>query len=402
MALFADNGGPGGQSLSSLDQATRLQYEGLAQQFFGLPLETLVSKMGTWTAVEGVLVGLRESQPGGLSGIPLPGKTGSPIDDLLGGNDDLASKLYAQADAKARAAAAKAQAEQDRRLREDLKWEMRYGSFAMPFDVSAHINAVVKRHGNMAMLLNMVYADKRFKKAFPGILDKHGDLKMSVGEYNQLHDYARASFEASGIKITKDQFGAMVGKNLRPEQIAERAKIAGFIRGNADLLTAVKNQINEMNAARKAQGLPALQGLNTMGDVAQYVTRQGTPELYSSYEGGVIAAAAKRAGLDIAGARARQLGAAAPGLEDFGDAEEKFKTIADRLRVAGVELGQFGLTQGDLETIEFGGQNRGVLAGKAEQALRNFEAARTSGLQAEGLTLQGGRPVQEGIQKVGA
>lgn len=396
---------------SNLSQQTRLHYDKIAQTYFGIGLDEMISAIGGTRSMEtlgaissgGVTKDVYDIlSVGGIKSekvfIPFKdpsGKAGgkSPIDDLIGGGDEMAAKLFAQADAKARAAQAKAQAEADRNLREHLKWEMRYGSFAMPFDVTKHINAVVKRHGSMPMLLNMIYADKRFKKTFPGILDKNGDLKMSVGEYNQTRDFARSEFAKSGIKLSDEQFGSLMGKNVRPEGIAERAKIGAFIKGNADVLISVKAQVAEMNKARKAKGLPPLQGLDSMADLAKYVTRQGDAELYSSYEGGVIAAMAKRAGLDVAGSRARQLGAAAVGLEDPEEAEQKFKQVADRLRVAGVELGSVGLTQADLETIEFGGTNRALLAQQAEQVLLNRQAEVEQAPAAENLTLNQGRPV---------
>jgi hypothetical protein len=384
---------------SAPGQPREYRFEELSQQYYGQPFSALVSQLGR-TAAEKLIFDLATTP------ISAPGaRRGDPGDDLTTGDRDLVDALFASANAAARRAAgeaARARAEERARLRASLTREMKYGPFAMPFNVSKYINAVVKKNGNMDMLLNMIFADKRFKKAFPGILDRHGDIKMTTAEYQQRRDEAKAEFAKHGLGISDAQFGYMMSKNVSPNEAAARAQIAGFIKGNADVLLSVKAQIAEQNAARKAAGRPPLVGLDTMKDIQNFVTRQSAGELYATVDAGVIMAAAKRAGITVAGGRARELSAATAGIEDIKEATQKFKNVADRIRGAGVELASIGLTQADLETIEFGGAGQADLAAKAEQVLRNRAAAGEKEIAAEGLKLEEGRPVAEVRQAAGA
>lgn len=365
-----------------------------AKKYFNMSATDLIVKMGYDAAAKTIEDLNRGRGKGG---------SGDAWDDTTKYSDpDAANRLFQkQMMDRAERAQRKAEAEESRRLKASLTREMKYGSFAMPFDVTKHINAVVSAKGNMDMLLNRIFADKRFKKAFPGILDSHGDLKMSVSEYNGRRDEAKASFARAGFKLSDADFGVLAQKNVSPNEAQERAQIAGFIRGNADLLVAVKSQVAQMNAERKAKGLPPLQGLNTMADIKKYVTKQGSSELYSTYEGGVLAAAAKRAGLDVTAARARELAGKGTDITSMEEAGAKYKNIADRIRMAGVELDAFGIGQKELEVIEFGGAGQAELAAKAEQSLRNFEKQSETALSGAEAQVKGGRVIS-GQGKEGA
>lgn len=312
-----------------------------------------------------------------------------------------AQRAAAAASSRASADMARARAEESRRLRASLTFEMKSGTYAMPFDVSKYINSTVAKRGNFEMMMNMIFSDPRFKKAFPGILDGKGDLKLTPAEYKQRREEARSAFSQAGFSLNDASFGYLMGKNVSPNEVQFRAQTAQFIKNNADVLITVKAQVDEINATRKAQGKPLLPGIKTMKDVMNFVTKQGSKELYATVEAGSIAAAAKRAGLDITTGKARDLAGRTGGVEDIGEATKKFKNIADQIRSAGVELGAFGLDQAALETIEFGGKDQAVLASKAEQALRNFQKQSETELQGQESQLKGGRPVS-GTAKQGA
>ena len=256
--------------------------------------------------------------------------------------------------------------------RETLLGGLRTSGFALPFDVSGHIRATVAAKGGMTMLLNRILDDPRFEAAFPGIFDKDGVLKMTPAEYRATEEAYKDAAAVNGLRLNKRQVGEMIGNNVSPDEAAFRFNAVATIKDNKQVFNSFNAQIRAANRRREEAGLPKLPTLDKPKDALNFVTGKAPRGLYLLYEGAAIDAAATSAGLDISTKRARRL-AKKPGQLGLEDAEQRFSDIAAALRLGDVELASAGLTQRDLEIIEFGGKNRVELAARAERVLGQRE-----------------------------
>lgn len=287
-------------------------------------------------------------------------------------------------------------------LRESLTGQLRAGGWAVPFDVTGIVRAVAGRKGDFSMLINRIISDRRFKKSFPGIFNKDGTLKMSPAEYRDKVQSYQALAATYRFKLNAKQLGQMISGDVSANEAQFRFQIGATIRDNQAVFLDFGRQLSTLNSTLKSAGKPSLGTLGSIKDIASFIARTAPRELYAVYEASSISAAAKEAGISVGEARARQLAAAGAGIVGFEDAQKSFKVIAESLRSAGVELSFFGITQAELETIEFGGSKRQELALKAEQALKQRQAAIQGDISAEPLKLQGGKPVSETQAPAGA
>lgn len=286
---------------------------------------------------------------------------------------------------------------------ESLMGQLKTGPWALPFDVSKIVRAVAGKKGDMSMVLNRVLSDPRFKKAFPGIFNKDGTLKMTPAEYRQRAGDYREIASQYGFKPNAAQIAALISGDVSAKEADFRFQAGQTLMANQGVLVQFQAQINDINAARKAAGQPPLPNIKNVKDAFNFITKQGAKDLYATYEAASISAAAREAGLDVGTARARQLAKATAGIAGLEESEQSFKEIAEQLRTAGVELSSFGITQADLETIEFGGSGRIEKAARAEQALKQRQAQVQQQIGGQDLTQnKQGRPVAAQTREVGA
>jgi hypothetical protein len=157
--------------------------------------------------------------------------------------------------------------------------------------------------------------------------------------------------------------------------------------------------IPEINAVLTNAGLAPIK---TAQDWFNFTTGKANKQVYDTYEAATMRGAAHEAGLSLSVVGAARLAGSTVGITDFAQSEQNFKDIADKLKTAGPELNMFGITQAELQTIEFGGANRSQLAAKAEQALRQRQAALSNDLARPAAQLQQqGRPIVSSGQEAG-
>lgn len=284
--------------------------------------------------------------------------------------------------------------------RGSLLGALRTSGFALPYDVTGLINQTISADGDWSYLLNLILDDSRFEETFPGIFDQNGVLRMTPAEWRATTESYRDTAAAFGFSLGKRHVGNLIDMDVSPSEFEQRANIFATLRSNDQVLANFNEQIGLANQRRKQSGLPTLPFIRDVRDAKNFITGKAPRALYLLFEGAAIEAGAESAGLTISSERARRL-AKKPGQLTAEEAEQRFTDIASALRFAGRDLSSFGISQRDLETIEFGGRNRVTLAEKAQRALAQATAASEAEPARQGLTLVGTRPVLESEVNMG-
>src|ERR1051326_915581 len=276
-----------------------------------------------------------------------------------------------------------------------LVGQLASAGYTFPFDISALVKDSIKNGG--ADPFSYFYAkliqSKPFKHYFPGIQRPDGTLRMSPAQYQQYQDGVMAAAKKNGFALSKAAVGNLIANDVSTDEFSFRLQAAQTIKSNPDLFASF-NSILASNGQKQ---------IKTAQDAFNFLAGKAPKSVYDTYEAATFEASAKAAGVDVNAARAKQLAAGTAGMTDIGDIQKGYADIADKLRQSGVELSGVGLSQADLETIEFGGANQAALAAKAQQALKNQQASQQNPLTGEEVNLtKGGQPVFGTTTKAGA
>lgn len=268
--------------------------------------------------------------------------------------------------------------------------------FDLGIDVDRYLEQAIR--SGAANPADVAYAliirSPEFKKRFPGIFRKDGTLRMSPSDYIHREDAFRSVAAQYGFSLSKSAIGGLMNNNVTPESFTLRARGIQLASTRPDILKTLNDQIARVNKARAAHGDALIPMIRTTKDAVNFFTGKSDGTVYALYEGAQFEAAARSAGLKATATSAATIARGTAGVMSLEDIETGYASIASRLRTAGVELKSFGITQRELEILEFGGPGRAGIAGKAEQALKQRETALQSNTtQApSGLNHQG-RPI---------
>jgi hypothetical protein len=253
--------------------------------------------------------------------------------------------------------------------------------FNLPFDISRYIEQAIREFPEdpMTYAWALVIRSPEFDRAFPGIKRKDGTLRMNIPDYMHTTEAYRSIAARYGFAINNLTAGHLVSMEVSPDEFVERAAAVQIVKAHPDVFRFLQ------------QADPGK--MTTVRDAVNFVLRKADPEFYSAYETATFQAAAKGAELPITRSRAQQIAAATAGVMSLAEQESAYQKIAKQIREAGAELSAFGLTQADLETIEFGvGDDRAGKALRAEQALKQYQTAVGTEIQGESLVFPQGRP----------
>jgi hypothetical protein len=237
---------------------------------------------------------------------------------------------------------------------------------------------------------------------FPGIKRPDGTLIMNEAQYEQYYQSAVSTAAEYGFGLTRTQIGTLVQRGVSPDEFTIRANAVHVVRTRPDILVALNSMIGDMNSQRRKLGLNPVPSLSTPADVISFFTGAADRDVYDAYDAAQISAVAKSYGLSVTNQRARELAGLSPGITDFEATEKAFGEIAQAGRAAGAYIYARGFTQRDLETVAFGGPNRGVIAAGIQSALEQAQAQNQSQqAQADVSVTPGGLPVVAEAREVG-
>lgn len=239
--------------------------------------------------------------------------------------------------------------------------------FTLPFNIDPFIKRALQQGvaDPATLAYAMILRSNVFKRFYPGIFRANGTLKMSPAEYESYVDSAKAQARSAGFTISRKQVGFLIQRDTSAEAYGFRVAKAAEIRANADVLNAFNREL-------KAAGEKPLRRAEQVFD---FLTGKADQRVYDLYERSAIRGAAESAGLDITRRRARQLAQGAAGTTDLETALDAFGRIATEREFALQELRSFGLSDRDLQAIEFGLAGGAELERKRDQALAQREAA---------------------------
>lgn len=278
-----------------------------------------------------------------------------------------------------------------------LQLQIRTGRWSVPFDISGLISQVVGSPNAFDLLVSKIVADPRFKKEYPGIFDKDGNLRYSPGEYRKRESEVREIGAQYGLSYTKAQMGRMISGDKSNSEIDFQAKAVQMVKNNAGYLTAFKQQVDMVNEQRRARGQKPIKNISDPKSAVDFILGFSSPSLYAIYESASISAEAKGAGISLSAARARRLAMARPGLEGPAETQLRFMQLAEEGRSSFTELQAFGVSQDDLINVEYGlPPQQQAAALRIERAKKQAEASRGVDIQGEQTVLSGGRPTVRG------
>lgn len=254
-------------------------------------------------------------------------------------------------------------------------------SFAalFPFDVQRYIDQAIRARPYGVSLEDYAYSliirSPQARARMAGNYRPDGTLRYSPQEFFQREASLINAASKYGIALNRHQIAGLMVNDRTGDEAEVAFQGIQLARTNKPYLDRLNSQIDYLNARRRAHGYTKMiPRINGAKEAVNFFTGRADRELYAVAEGASFQTAAKAAGIHITAHHAQQL-AAKEGFHTLEEAEQSYGEIAARLRKAAPELKGFGITREQLETIEFGGPNRAALAAKAEQALKQREAA---------------------------
>lgn len=283
--------------------------------------------------------------------------------------------------------------------------ELKMAGFRLPFNTKPYVDQVLRSGlaGQEAQdyLYSLIIASPEFKTAYPGIFRPDGTMIVTPAAYTALREQYTSTAHQYGFNVNDSQVGQLIQRGVSSDEFKTRAEAVHTITTNPDVFAALQSQVTDMNRSRAQLGLPPIKWINNLGDAVNFVLGQADRDVYDAYEAASIASAAASAGVKISSAQARGAAAQTVGVLSKEDVDQHFAQIAQDLRAAGPEIHQFGLTNADLLTLEFGGPNRGKIALAAQQALSQREAQLKVGAQTNVQLDKQNRPVTPDQSSVG-
>lgn len=273
--------------------------------------------------------------------------------------------------------------------------------FDLGINVDKYIDQAIRSGaGNVDQVAYaLIIRSPEFRARFPGIFRANGTLRMTPQEYIQREDTFRSVAAQHGFALSKSSIGNLVKNNVSGEGFALRARGIQLAQTRPDIVASLNSQIDRANRYRAKHNQPLIKRIGSTKDAVNFFTGQADQTLYAIYEGAQFEAVQRSLGLETASAS--QLARGTAGVLSLEQIEEGYMEIASRLRKAAPELKGFGITQKELEILEFGGANRSAIAQKAEQALKQRDAALQGTVATQRTGIRQGRPVIESAVSAG-
>lgn len=278
-----------------------------------------------------------------------------------------------------------------------LARDLKSMGYNFPFDITPFVQKAIQvSNGDsstaMSAFLSGLYGSQQFKHYYPNYFSPSGTARFSnPGDYDKQVLGYQSMAQRQGFTVDRNLAGKLIGQDVSGDEFKQRVDMAAQIKTNKDLFTSF-NQI----AAQQG-----IKGIKTAQDAFAFLSGRADPKSYQVWNGATAQAAAKNAGVAISGKEAVSATGAATQALNYTDVEKSYQDIAQQLRDSGAELGAFGLSTRDLETVQFGGANRAMLAARASQALAQTQAQGQQVNQAM-TTTASGIPVAAQQQQAGA
>lgn len=204
---------------------------------------------------------------------------------------------------------------------------------------------------------------KAYARAFPGIMQDNGTLRMSEAEYQ------------SGFEAVKD-YGASIGREMNEAEFAQALKNGNSIAeikqkwGAIDSLLTNGATLDQFVKYRESQGLSAPKNRE---DLLKFVMGMGPREWEVGYDQAVAGARAKTAGLQLSFDDMKQVIGAieTSGIGDIQDiTPDVYAKVADNLRHVGT-MKAYGIKDKDAVLAAFGiGEKRQLVDDVVKNAER--------------------------------
>lgn len=238
---------------------------------------------------------------------------------------------------------------------------------------------------NTDRFLQALAHTKEFHKAFPGIFNKGGTLRMTPSQYIQDRSSIATAAQAAGVAINNKQLDRLMINRVNPQIAQQRFQVEASYLQNKDTFDA-------FNAELKANGHKPM----TKAGITKFIMGQGAPAFYNLYRDWQTRLSAQAAGFTIAtpqknkkgnivgwnstmsdlelsrkqelaiASSAGKPGSAAP---DLTKAAAMFRDVLPESRIAAM-----GLTKDDLIQYLYGGPNQARIQQTIDQFGRNLQA----------------------------
>lgn len=248
--------------------------------------------------------------------------------------------------------------------------ELKAQGFNFPFDISPMIQQALRESNGdattaMSSFLSTLYKSAQFKHYYPSYFAPNGTARFSSpGDYDQKFNQYQSVAQRQGFKLTRQQFGNVANAGKSIDEFTADTQIAGTIKNNGALL---KN----FNSIAASSGV---KGLHSAQDAYNFLTGRGDPKQYQVWNAAAGVTAAKAAGVNVSTSEAKSATGGLQSAVSYDDIEKSYADLAQKVKDSGAELGAFGVSQRDLETLEFGGANRSLIAARVSQAMSQTQA----------------------------
>lgn len=262
---------------------------------------------------------------------------------------------------------------QPRQTGGELARELKSMGYHFPFDISGMIQKAIQVSNgdattSMSAFLSTLYDSKQFKHYYPNYFSPSGTARFgSPADYDKQVLAYQTAASRQGFKVDRNLAGQLIAGDVSAQEYQDRVGIAAQIKNN---IVPIAN----FNAAAAAAGV---KGIKTAQDAFAFLAGRADPKSYQVWNAAAARTAAQSAGLQETTAQAAKATKGLTGAGAYADIEKSYQDIAQQIKDSGAELGSFGLSQGDLETIQFGGSNRAMLAARAQQAMAQTAAQGT-------------------------
>ncbi len=217
-----------------------------------------------------------------------------------------------------------------------------------------------------------LYKSDTFTKAFPGIFNQDGSLKMSPSSYiSQLNSYQSYAAQA-GVNLSTQQAGFLFQNNVSPAEFSVRAQAEQSLNTNKDMFAAFGKELQRLGLAP--------QGGLSRSDLFKFVMGEGNAQWYKVWQDASSRYAGQQAGIHFGNAqqgytnigKGQAEKIASKGLSasqmstDYAALAKDLTTTLPMSRIQ-----KMGLSKQDLIELEFGGSRQASVANKVQQILAN-------------------------------
>jgi hypothetical protein len=226
---------------------------------------------------------------------------------------------------------------------------------------------------------------KEFHKAFPGIMNKNGTLRMNPSQYIADRATITTAANAAGVNLSGKQLDQMMVNRVDPSIAQQRFQVEASYTKNAGTFDA-------FNAELKAAGHKPM----NKAAVTKFIMGQGSPAFYNLYQDWQTRVSAQAAGFQIATpeknhkgkiigwkttandlelsrkqeiAIAGSAGGPSGTAPDLTKAAQMFRDVLPEARMAAMDI-----SKNDIIQYLYGGPQQATIQAKIDQFGKNLQA----------------------------